>query len=70
MKRIPKKFIREAETIHRMKLVLPAADRDRVFAALGEQGYSIKFQGPYSNRKMFPTVDVTRCLIYAEKQIS
>lgn len=53
----------------KLKLVGPMVDSKAVMTQLHEDGWRITQSGSYSDRKMFPKVDPTRFLYYAEREM-
>lgn len=63
------KYIQTREVVERVRLVGPASESDSVTASLVAARFRITQAGPYSDREMYPAVDLTRFLFIAERQI-
>lgn len=61
--------ISDVETVFRIKLVFPTADRASVYTWLDENYFKIVDQGPYTDAEMHPKVDSSKMIIYAEKVV-
>ena len=57
------------ETIERIRIVGPAAEKHAVFEYLDDEGFRATNSGPYTDAKLKPRVDVTRFLIIAERKL-
>lgn len=53
--------------IERIKVVGPYESGQQVLDELFDKGFSVVRSGPYTDRKMHPTVDMTRFLFIAER---
>jgi hypothetical protein len=60
---------RKTTLIERIEIVEHFANESSVFAELRDEGYRITHSGPYTNRKMFPTVDADRFMLTAEREL-
>ena len=63
-----KQYITEAKNIERMTLVGPNSESKAVMQQLFEEGWRLIRSGPYSDREMFPAVDIDRFLFIAERE--
>jgi hypothetical protein len=64
------RYITEILAIERVTVVFPTSEINEVGEELYAQGYSIKRSGPYTDKDMFPKVDVTRQMWVCEKELS
>lgn len=53
--------------IERVEIIGDMTDRQCTLMEMDRDGWSVKAIGPYTDRKMFPTVDVTRFRLVAER---
>lgn len=65
---IPKKYIRKHEHFERIEVVGPMDDSDRILKELHDDGWSGKRIGPYTDKKMWPKVDMKRFLFVMERE--
>jgi hypothetical protein len=59
------KYITQDRKTRQIKLVIPTALRQEIYAELFEEGWEITSQGPYSDPELFPKVDMKRYIIHA-----
>jgi hypothetical protein len=59
----------DRQTIERLTVIGKIADSQRVMAKLHEFGFRIIQSGPYTDREMHPSVDMTRFKFVAEREI-
>lgn len=55
--------------IERIEIVGLMTDRQSTLDEMDNEGWSVKAIGPYTDRRMFPTVDVTRFQLVAERAV-
>jgi len=60
---------RKITLIERIEIVDNFANESSVFAELRDGGYRITHSGPYTNKKMWPTVDQDRFMLTAEREL-
>ena len=59
----------ETSLIERVRIIGPYVDGQECLQWLFEHGYTVKRSGPYTDREMFPKVDIERFLFDAEREI-
>ena len=61
-------YIVTRTVVERIGLVCPSEKRNEVYDELASDGWRVTRGGPYTDEKMWPTVDPTRCQIIAERE--
>ena len=61
-------YIVTRTVVERIELVCPSEKRNEVYEELASDGWRVTHGGPYTDKKMWPTVDPTRCKITAERE--
>jgi hypothetical protein len=64
-----KEYIVEEKLVHKLKLVVPTDKRREIYDQLEAEGFFGIRRNPYTDENLFPKVDVTRTIIYAEKEM-
>ena len=60
----------ERKVIEQLVIVGPTEQSKAVMNELFDAGFRMIQQGPYTNRDMFPSCDVTRFLYHAEREMT
>jgi hypothetical protein len=60
---------RKITVIERIEIIEHFENESSVFAELKEKGYRVTHSGPYTNKKMFPTVDPNQFMLTAEREL-
>jgi hypothetical protein len=63
------KFTKERSTLERRTLVSPMEKGQETLNALHADGWRTVRSGPYTNKRMFPKVDINRFLFVAEREV-
>lgn len=58
-------FAISRETLEQVTIIGPQSKRKELFRFLDEGSFRVVRSGPYTDRKMFPRVDLTRVMIVA-----
>lgn len=64
-----KKYIQKATTHVHARLVGPYAEGVKVLEHLHADGWRVTRSGPYTNKALFPKLDMSRFLFLAEREI-
>jgi hypothetical protein len=64
-----KQYIVEEKLIHKLKLIVPTDKRQEVYDQLEAEGFFGIRRNPYTDEHMFPKVDSSRTIIYAEREV-
>lgn len=67
MDELIEKFAVESGVIERHKMIVPAVDREAFWEACKLEQWHVVHSGPYTDKKMFPKVDVTRSIFLIER---
>ena len=62
-------WIKEKVIVERITLIGPKDESKAAFDWLYENGYHTIRSGPYTDREMYPKVDIGRFLIVAEREV-
>jgi len=62
------RYVKKRTTLERIKVVGPMSESKDVMAELHADGWTINRSGPYTDRKIFPDVDMERFLFMAERE--
>ena len=63
------KHVTERQNIQRITLIGPMSQGQAIMKALHDAGWRLTYSGPYSNRKMFPKVDMNQFHFIAEREL-